>query len=308
MDWKRHFQTLSERDPDATFSGEDGDFGADASTVQAVQSKLNSLGIQPPLTVDGKMGPMTTSAVKAFQQAKGLTADGIIGVQTLGALGLGNPAPSTSSKPPSSGSGTIAAVHGIEKLDQAELKALADAANWIGINPDWLAAAISFESGFSPSIVNAAGSGAVGLIQFMPSTAAGLGTSTAALKNMSFTDQLEYVKKYFAPYQGKLNSLEDTYLAIFYPAFIGKSNDAVLGSTGSAIYNQNAGFDKTHKGFVTKEDITSTIRGVLASASGRIAVAGMAVTGIVAATIGTWLVGGIVTIVGLGLYEMFKRK
>ena len=309
MDWKRHFQTLSERDPDAAFSGEDGDFGADASTVQAVQSKLNSLGIQPPLTVDGKMGPMTTSAVKAFQQAKGLTADGIIGFQTLASLGLGSPVsnnPSPISRP--AGAGTIAAVRGIEKLDQAELKALADAANWIGINPDWLAAAISFESGFSPSIVNAAGSGAVGLIQFMPSTAAGLGTSTAALKNMSFTDQLEYVKKYFAPYQGKLNSLEDTYLAIFYPAFIGKANDAVLGSTGSAIYNQNAGFDKTHKGFVTKEDITSTIRGVLASASGRIAVAGMAVTGIVAATIGTWLVGGIFTIVGLGLYEMFKRK
>jgi peptidoglycan hydrolase-like protein with peptidoglycan-binding domain len=308
MDWKRHFQTLSEKDSEASFSGE-GDFGADPSTIAAVQTKLNTLGIQPPLTVDGTMGPMTTSAIKAFQSSKGLTVDGVIGPQTLGALGIQIPG-SVTSKPSPSGtsSGTIAAVRGIEKLDQAELKALVDAANWIGINPDWLASAISFESGFSTSIANAAGSGAVGLIQFMPSTAAGLGTSTAALKQMSFTQQLEYVKKYFAPYQGKLTSLEDTYLAIFYPAFIGKANDAVLGSTGSAIYNQNAGFDKTHKGYVTKEDITSTIRGVLASAAGRIPVAGMAVTGIVLASIGTWLVGGILTLGGLALYEIFKRK
>ena len=141
----------------------------------------------------------------------------------------------------------------------------------IGIAPEWLASIIQFESGgsFSPSKENAAGSGAVGLIQFMPSTAQGLlGTSTpqeatAQMKAMSFAQQLEYVKKYFAPYVGKLQSLEDTYLAVFYPAFIGKPLDAVLGQKGSAIYDQNAGFDKTGKGFVTKEDITSTIRGVL---------------------------------------------
>jgi hypothetical protein len=161
---------------------------------------------------------------------------------------------------------------GIDKLSPADLTALVDAANWIGINPDWLAAAIKFESGFSPSIPNGSGSGAVGLIQFMPSTAAGLGTSTEALRQMTFRDQLEYVKKYFAPYRGKLSSLEDTYLAIFYPAFIGKPLDTVLGSTGSLIYEQNKGFDRTGKGYVTKEDITSTIRSVLASAAGRISV------------------------------------
>jgi hypothetical protein len=305
VDWKRHFAALSERDLEPSFSGEDGDFGADPTVIQAVQAKLNSLGIQPPLTIDGKMGPMTTSAVKAFQQAHGLTVDGIVGNQTLGALGIQTSGAPTSSKP-SSGGATIAAVRGIEKLSQAELKALVDAANWIGINPDWLASAISFESGFSPSIVNAAGSGATGLIQFMPSTAVGLGTTTDALKKMSFIDQLEYVKKYFAPYQGKLSSLEDTYLAIFYPAFIGKSLDSVLGSTGSAIYNQNAGFDKTHKGYVTKEDITSTIRGVLDSAAGRISVAGALVTTGIFLAMGTWLIGGIVTVGGIMLYEIFK--
>jgi peptidoglycan hydrolase-like protein with peptidoglycan-binding domain len=304
VDWKRHFAALSERDSDADFGGE-SDFGADSVTVQVVQTKLNSLGIQPPLTVDGAMGPMTTAAVKAFQQAHNLTVDGVIGPATLAALGIGSQSPVSSGSPKGAG-GSIANVRGIDKLSAAELSALVAAANWIGINPDWLASAISFESGFSPSISNAAGSGAVGLIQFMPSTATGLGTSTAALKNMSFTDQLEYVKKYFAPYQGKLNSLEDTYLAIFYPAFIGKANDAVLGSTGSAIYNQNAGFDKTHKGYVTKEDITSTIRGVLDSAAGRISVAGGIITGGILVAMGTWLIGGIAVVAGLSLYEIFK--
>jgi peptidoglycan hydrolase-like protein with peptidoglycan-binding domain len=305
VDWKRHFSSLSERElPD--FGGE-SDFGADASTIQAVQSKLNALGIQPPLTVDGQMGPMTTSAVKAFQQSKGLTVDGVIGPQTLSALGIGiaSSAPIASS---GGSGGSIANVKGINKLSVAELNALVAAANWIGINPDWLASAISFESGFSPSIENAAGSGATGLIQFMPSTAAGLGTSTAALKQMSFTDQLEYVKKYFAPYQGKLHSLEDTYLAIFYPAFIGKDNNAVLGSTGSAIYNQNSGFDKTHKGYVTKEDITSTIRSVLAGAAGRIPVATSILTGGIAIAMGTWFLGGGILLGGLALWEAFKGK
>lgn len=48
-------------------------------------------------------------------------------------------------------------------------------------DPSYLMACIAFETGetFSPAIKNSAGSGAVGLIQFMPSTAKALGTTTA---------------------------------------------------------------------------------------------------------------------------------
>jgi peptidoglycan hydrolase-like protein with peptidoglycan-binding domain len=263
-------------------------FGGTTVTVGDVQVKLNALGAQPALIPDGVAGPKTIAAVVAFQSANGLSPDGKVGPLTLAALGFAGaqamvPGPPSGVQPtaqPTSGrTATIANVRGINKLSPAELKALVDAANWIGINPDWLASAISFESGFSPSIENAAGSGAVGLIQFMPSTAVGLGTSTAALKQMTFTQQLEYVKKYFEPHRGQLHSLEDTYLAIFYPAFIGKPLNAVLGSTGSAIYDQNSGFDRAGKGYVTKEDITSTIRGVLDSAAGRISVPGAVIAG-----------------------------
>jgi len=51
-----------------------------------IQGNLNILGASPPLTVDGNLGPMSVAAIKAFQTAHGLTADGIAGPQTKTAL------------------------------------------------------------------------------------------------------------------------------------------------------------------------------------------------------------------------------
>jgi peptidoglycan hydrolase-like protein with peptidoglycan-binding domain len=56
-------------------------------TNQDVQRALNALGFaQPPLVVDGVVGPKTKAAVIAFQQAHGLTVDGIPGPQTKASL------------------------------------------------------------------------------------------------------------------------------------------------------------------------------------------------------------------------------
>ena len=62
----------------------------------------------------------------------------------------------------------------------------------LDINPNHLMAAMAFETGgtFSPSKKNAAGSGATGLIQFMPSTARDLDTTVEALAAMSAEAQL----------------------------------------------------------------------------------------------------------------------
>lgn len=63
---------------------------------------------------------------------------------------------------------------------------------------DGLAAAIQHESGWNPAARNPTpGSTATGLIQFIESTARGLGTSTAALARMSTAEQLPYVERYF---------------------------------------------------------------------------------------------------------------
>lgn len=51
-----------------------------------VQRRLNELGCDPPLVVDGISGPLTRRAVIAFQRAMGLVVDGIIGEKTVAAL------------------------------------------------------------------------------------------------------------------------------------------------------------------------------------------------------------------------------
>lgn len=56
-----------------------------AYSVQWLQQSLNKL-INAGLTVDGKYGAGTQAAVKKFQEANGLTADGWSGIQTTAAI------------------------------------------------------------------------------------------------------------------------------------------------------------------------------------------------------------------------------
>lgn len=57
------------------------------SNLKKVQEKLNSLGYDCG-KADGINGTKTKNAIKSFQKAKGLTADGIAGKKTLKSLGL----------------------------------------------------------------------------------------------------------------------------------------------------------------------------------------------------------------------------
>lgn len=60
--------------------------GHGGPSVSDVQRQLNAAGINPPLAVDGKFGPKTDAALRAFQQRNGLQVDGLVGPETLGAL------------------------------------------------------------------------------------------------------------------------------------------------------------------------------------------------------------------------------
>lgn len=137
------------------------------------------------------------------------------------------------------------------------------------VDPNYLMACMAFESGetFSPSITNAAGSGAVGLIQFMPSTAQALGTTSQQLAGMSAVKQLDYVEKYFQPRAGKLKSLEDVYMAILWPVAIGKPLDYVLFDKSDPAhpkrYIQNAGLDFNRDGKITKAETAAKVRAKL---------------------------------------------
>lgn len=123
---------------------------------------------------------------------------------------------------------------------------------------DWLMSCIAWESGetFSPSVRNMAGSGATGLIQFMPSTALSLGTTTDKLARMSAEDQLNFVYKYFAPRKGKLNNIGDVYMAILWPLGVGKADSYVLWDKVSrpTTYRQNSGLDVNKDGRITRAE------------------------------------------------------
>lgn len=58
--------------------------GASGQDVEYLQTLL--CGVGEIITVDGKFGPATTKAVKAFQKANGLIVDGIVGAKTWAAL------------------------------------------------------------------------------------------------------------------------------------------------------------------------------------------------------------------------------
>ena len=70
-------------------------FGYDSTYYSAVQKRLNDLGANPPLVVDGKWGDKSKKACVAFQKAHGLVPDGVPGTKTLEALGISPPASST---------------------------------------------------------------------------------------------------------------------------------------------------------------------------------------------------------------------
>jgi hypothetical protein len=196
---------------------------------------------------------------------------------------------------------TILKVRGLERLSVAELRAFIHVSRLISIEPDWLACVVSFETGgsFSPSQPNmwAAADckrrgvpyyGAIGILQFMPDTCASLLSLAPTRPNfeaamrrfeaMTFIEQLGYARRYLATYATRIKSLDDCYLAVFYPAAIGRTDDYVVGRRDAPgflgrVYQQNAGFDgkggDAKDGIVTRGEICSTIRAVRDAAAGK---------------------------------------
>lgn len=119
----------------------------------------------------------------------------------------------------------------------------------------YMMACMAFETGtsFAPDQKNGAGSGATGLIQFMPVTAMQLGTTCDLLAAMTAVEQLDYVEKYFEPYKDKIKGMEDMYTAILAPKYVGLPSLTVLYSEGAA-YRMNAPLDRDSDGKITKAE------------------------------------------------------
>lgn len=124
-------------------------------------------------------------------------------------------------------------------------------------DPNALMAVMNSESGLNAAAVNKNG-GATGLIQFMPSTAKAYGTTTAALRNMSAVQQLDYVEKFFkgkTPANGTLDA-GTLYALVFLPA---RAKNNVLTTKGEKFYNANVGLDINKDGQITKADLAARV-------------------------------------------------
>jgi len=200
------------------------------SVEQSVDSIVTVLPSHEPYVRTGTPAPLTKSVSSSVCAPK--TA-GTPGSYTL-------PAPNGNSKD----NGKVNGVPTPWSTDKAFIDKVKQVASAINANYIDLLAAIANETGatMDPGIQNSIG--ATGLIQFMPATATGLGTSTAALKQLSRVDQLDWVLKFFQAQ--RLNQkaptpkLQDLYLCVYWPAAVGKPDDFVVNPAGSKQAQQNS--------------------------------------------------------------------
>ncbi len=144
-----------------------------------------------------------------------------------------------------------------------------EVAKRVGCDPNDLMAVMNAESGINPAAVNKNG-GATGLIQFMPATAQGLGTTTEKIKQMSAEEQLVYVEKYLKQTKAAAGIGENEkigagtlYSLIFLPA---RANRTVLTSKGETYYNQGQNYrlDTNNDGNITKDELGQRVRNFMA--------------------------------------------
>lgn len=169
---------------------------------------------------------------------------------------------STTSAQYTARSGNNSAAAGATGLDQQFLARVKDIANKIGCDYKDLLGVMHCESGLKSTATNKNG-GATGLIQFMPSTARSLGTTTDELRNMSALQQLDYVERFLmnAKNSGALKNKDritagDLYTLIFMPAKAGKE---VIACAGSKEYNANKGLDTNKDGQITQTELGNRV-------------------------------------------------
>jgi hypothetical protein len=233
----------------------------DVTVIQRILNRKAPIWLRP-IAVDGLCGPATISAIEEVQR---------LNLRRSHPSGMLEPDDSTfnflTRNFTAEALGDLQIAWGA-KISGAFKARLIEVAENIGIDPNFLISAIAFETGetFSPSVKNL--SGATGLIQFTSNTAAELGTSTEDLAAMNAEDQMNYVEKYLNPYRNMLETIEDVYMAILWPAAIGKPSSTVLFSRPSAHYDRNSGLDTDQDGCVTKQKAAAMVKAKLLKGRG----------------------------------------
>lgn len=133
----------------------------------------------------------------------------------------------------------------------------------VGCNYRDLLAVMNSESGLNAQATNPKG-GATGLIQFMPSTAKGYGTTTAALRSMTPIQQLDYVERILKKTKKSAGFSDshqltggELYALVFLPA---RAKREVLTTSNELYYRANKGADANRDGKITKSELDARVR------------------------------------------------
>ena len=269
-------------------------------TGLGIENNTNSGGFVSPaisLVVNGgpSVPPPTNISqyiqlgVQATLSAPGWTLGGIAGSNNIFATGtqigqsLGQAVTGVyqgnivvpSYSPPPNGAGyipiTADALRGLPvrlQNDKDFINAVNTVASDQNMSANDLLAVYKLESGFSTTITNNT-SGATGLFQVIPSTAAGLGYTTGQIAQMTPAQQVMVHGEFLA--NGPLDNVEnptraDAYMANFYPYAVGKPGNFVIGSqindggvTARQIAASNPGLRDPATGLITVNSVNAAL-------------------------------------------------
>lgn len=218
-----------------------------------------------PLSINGIIDNATINAIKLAHGAVSLPQSGNIDTEFVSRLNsalttvpeindiMGQPAniaPAANPKLPTTKSSTVepystqpsdrknnstngtkvGKVHSKSALatDPKFLAKVDEIAGKLGVDPNILMKIMKHESNFKPSKPN--GIGCVGLIQFCPQTARGLGTTPAKIAAMSPEEQLDLAYIYYKRAGVKPGMTQgEIYMLTFLPWSKNKKDDTVLG-------------------------------------------------------------------------------
>lgn len=245
--------------------------------VMKMQQSLQELGYSVGrLGVDGKYGPATAAAVAAFKKDYKIEGGGSsFGEKEFSTLSQINSGQLARVKEPTKVSNIESPnIVGTKERNAAFkepyfMEKVKKVSSNLGVSEKDLLGIMNHESGLNPRAVNPM-SKAVGLIQFMPKTAIGLGTTAEEILKMSATEQMDLVEKYYKKngvHPG--DDIADLYMLTFMPAARDKPDSFVLGNVAGgsvfglskvAVYKQNRTFDANGDGVFTVGDVKNRIR------------------------------------------------
>ncbi|WP_406632946.1 DUF4157 domain-containing protein [Amycolatopsis sp. WGS_07] len=154
-------------------------------------------------------------------------------------------------------------------VENSFLPALESVCQDVGCRPLDLLSCMMSEGGVRADIVNP-DSHAVGLIQFMPATLAGLGYpgTWQEFSQLSATEQMDYVRKFLMPGRGKFTSAGRVYQFMYLPKTMraGQDADTVITTADNPdnelkrAYEKNAGLDTNKDGSITIGELDARAR------------------------------------------------